>query len=560
MATKLQLITELSERTARSVTRNPANWTSFLKTAAWNYKYPFHDQLLIYAQRPDATACAPIELWNQKLGRWVNKGAKGIALINDSGSRLSLRHVFDASDTNSRDNRPVMLWTVQDGYTEAITETLESTFGELEGKQDMASALIFAARNAVEDNFPDYLSELMDCREDSFLEELDGLNVEVIFKDALKSSVAYMLLVRCGCNADKHLGLEDFRIVYNFNTLDTVSRLGAATRDISEMILREIGATARELQKAEKGQARTFAKNQETGHNESRKYNSERIGGHGTDLHDTGRLSDTRPGVAGGRDAHRQVWDVAQNIPEKPQERDVRQPDAVGQAGQPPVGDRPGGEGAHRTDHGEDGSGQSPAGQGDRPDGLDGTYEQPAAFGGGNSAGGAGVQLTLFPTVEQQIEAIGQAEDKKSSAFSIPQEEIDHMLCKGTGFQDGKFRVYLHYQEHHALKETIDFLKHEYGIGGGTHIFMDGTSGSQWHDGKGISLSKSGSFITNPDLRLYWDRTAKRLGELIATDRYLSSKEKEYLPVIRQEMEERRQKLAEEAYAREILEREPAHC
>lgn len=561
MATKLQLITELSERTAHSVTRNTVNWTSFLKTAAWNYKYSFQDQLLIYAQRPDATACAPIELWNQKLGRWVNRGAKGIALIDDSGSRLSLRHVFDVSDTNSSYNSPVMLWAMQDRYAEAVTETLENTFGELEEKQDMANALISAACNAVEDNFPDYLSDLMHCRENSFLEELDELNVEVIFRETLKSSVVYLLLVRCGYPADEYLTFDDFQDIVNFNTLDTLSRLGAATSDISEMLLREIEATVKELQKSEKKQIRTFAKKQDMRHNESVKQqnqNSERNGEYGTDLHDAGRLSDTRSDTAGGRNAHRQIWDVAQNISEKPQERDVRQPDIVGQPEQPPVGDRPDGEGADRANHGGTAHREPRAGQSSRPDGMGGTHEQSTAFGGGNGTGGAGVQLTLFPTVEQQIEAIEQAEDTKSSAFSISQEEIDQALCKGTGVQDGKFRVYLHYQEQHSLKETIDFLKHEYGIGGGTHIFMDGTSGNQWHDGKGISLSKSGSFITNPDLRLSWNQVAKRLGELIAADRYLNSKEKEHLPIVRQEMEERRRKLSEEAYAREILNREPA--
>jgi N12 class adenine-specific DNA methylase/adenine-specific DNA methylase len=555
LATKLQLITELSQRTAHSVTRNPVNWTSFLKTAAWNYKYPFQDQLLIYAQRPDATACAPIEIWNRKFGRWVNSGAKGIALINDSGNRLSLRHVFDVSDTNSRYNRPPVLWSMQDRYAEAVTETLENSFGDLKNKSDIPSALVSAAFNAVEDNYADYLSDLMYCRENSFLEELDGLNVEVIFKDALRSSVAYMLLVRCGCSADNFFSFEDFQGVVNFNTLDTVSRLGAAASDISEMLLREIEATVKDLQKTERKQIRTIAKNQGAGHNESRK--DERNGEDGTDLHNAGRLSDTRPGAVGGRNAHRQIWDVAQNISEKPPERDVRQPDAVGQAYGTPRGDRPDGEGADRENHGEAPQEQPRAGQSGRPDGLDGTHEQPAALGGGNGTGGAGVQLTLFPTVEQQIESIKQAEDENSSAFSISQEEIDHVLCRGTGFQDGKFRVYLHYREQHTPKETIDFLKREYGTGGGTHIFTDGTRGNAWHDGKGITITKDSTAEPDAKIILPWAKVQKRIGELIAADRYLNGKEKERLPALQQEMEERRRQLAEEAYARKIPNREP---
>jgi hypothetical protein len=418
LATKLQLITELSERTARSVTRSHANWTSFLKTAAWSYKYPFQDQLLIYAQRSDATACAPIEVWNGKLGRWVNKGAKGIALIDDSGSRLRLRHVFDVSDTNSRYNRPVPLWEMRDGYAEAVTESLENTFGELAEKSSLPHALLSAAANAVDDNFTDYLSELLSFRESSLLEELDELNVEVFFKDALKNSVACMLLTRCGYNADEYLTSEDFQSVLNFNTLDTVSRLGAATSDIAEMLLREIEATVKDMQKAERKQSRTFAKDRGTAHNKSVKQSDERSSEHGTDLHAAGRLPDTRPGPAGGTNAHRQIWDVAQNIPEKPPERNVRQPDAVRGPEQPPGGDRPDGAGARRADHGATPGKEPRPGQGERPAGLDGAHEQPQAPGGGKRAGGTDLQLTLLPTEEQQIEAIEQAEDEKSSAFS----------------------------------------------------------------------------------------------------------------------------------------------
>jgi hypothetical protein len=678
LATKLQLITELSESTTRAAVKNPANWTAFLKTAAHNYKYPIEDQLLIYAQRPDATACAEIELWN-KLGRWVNRGAKGIALLDDRGSRLALRHVFDLSDTNSRQNRTITLWAMQDSYAGAVTETLENTFGELDTKGDLPAALISTAHNAVDDNLPDYLSELMDCRESSFLEELDDLNVEVIFKDALKSSVAYMALVRCGYPADEYLTFEDFQGIVNFNTLDTVSHLGAATSDISEMLLREIGATVKELQIAEKKQSRTFAKNRGMRHNESVKQNinSERNGEYGTDLHDAGRLPDPRPDAAGGRNAHRQIWDVAQNIPEKPQERDVRQPDAVGQAEQPPVGDRPDSEGARRENRGEVPYEQPRDGQSDRPDGLDGTHEQPETSGGGNSADGADLQLAWYdrrtedkslpffhstplineilrstphlkatkqeiadfyaahddsnerteyikgifnhdysellvgenqrvgyktyqnvlhlwegsytarttqgyydwgviaghfgsmillnefldkpsalPSMQQQITLIEQAEDEKSSAFSISQEVIDVVLQQGSGVQDGKYRIYLQFQQNADTKKNADFLKKEYGTGGRAPA-LTGTDIHEWHDGKGITLT-SGK-IMGPDAKIVlpWSKVQKRLGELIAADRYLNSKEKEYLPVYERQMEERRQQLAEQAYAREILNREP---
>ncbi|AFV01107.1 Superfamily II DNA and RNA helicase [Dehalobacter sp. DCA] len=679
MATKLQLITELSERTTHTVVKNPVNWTAFLKTAAWNYKYPFQDQLLIYAQRPEATACAPIELWNQKLGRWITRGAKGIALIEDTGSRLALRHVFDVSDTNSRQNGPIVLWMMQDRYAGAVAETLENTFGELDNKSELPAELVSAARNAVDDNFPDYLSDLVDCRGNSFLEELDDLNVEVIFKDVLKSSVAYMLLVRCGYPADEYLIFEDFQGIVNFNTLDTVSRLGAATSDISEMLLREIGATVKEQQLAEKKQSRTFAGNQDVRHNESVKQNMspERIGEYGTDLHAAGRLPDTRSDTAGERSAHRQVWDVAQNISEKSQERNVRQPDAVGQAEQPPGGDRPDGEGTRRADHVETLNEQPRTRQSEQSNGVGGTHEQPETSGGGNSADGADLQLAWYDrraedkslpffhdsslinqilrstphlkatkqeivdfyvtfddsserieyirsifnndyteltingdhrvgyktyqnvlhlwegsyaartsqshydwgvitghigsmillnefldeqpallSVQQQITLIEQAEDEKSSAFSIPQGAIDSVLQQGSGIQDGKYRIYLQFQQNASAKENADFLKNEYGIGGRTPA-LTGTDIHEWHDGKGITLTSGKTIGPDAKIVLLWAKVQKRLGELIAADRYLNRKEKEHLPIYQQETEERRQQLAEQAYAREILNREP---
>lgn len=557
MATKLQLITELSERIAKDVVKSPDNWISFLKTAAWSYKYPFQDQLLIYAQRPDATACAPIEVWNEKFGRWVNRGAKGIALINDSGGRLSLRHVFDISDTNSRYHRPVILWSLREENLEEVMETLENAFGNLKDRGNISSALMSTAINAVEDNYLDYLSDLMDGRENSFLEELDDFNVEVIFKDTLKNSVAYMLLIRCGYPADEFFSFEDLRGIINFNTIETISNLGAATSDISEMILKEIGTTVKNIHKPERTKDSTFVKSQDIRHNKSVNNTEERKDDHGVDVHDAGRLSNAGSGIAGGRNAYRQIWDVAKDIPKKSQERDLYQPDDIRKIEQPPDRNRPSSERTDRDNYGEVTEDQSRTGQVQGPDGVDGTYEQPTALSGGSSTGGAGLQLNLFPTIEQQIEIIEKVEDEKTSAFSIPQEEIDYLLCKGTGFQDGKYRVYLHYQEQHSTNETIDFLKHEYGTGGGTHIFINGTGGSHWHDSKGITLSKSGSFITNPELRLSWNQVEKRLGELIVADRYLNSKEKERVSVVQQEMEEQRQKLTEEAFARQFLNREP---
>ena len=247
LATKLQLITELSERTTQKLTDTYENWTAFLRTASWNYKYTFAEQVLIYAQRRDATTCAPIELWNEKLHRWVNKGAKGIALIDDSHEKLALRYVFDISDTSSRYNEPVYLWTMHTRYEEAVTEALGNAFGELENKTTFAEALISAAGNLVDDNFTDYLTELTQVRTDSFMEELDDLNVGVELKRALRTSVAYMLMSRCGIDAAYYLGREHLDAIWDFNTIPVISLLGNAASDISEMALREIGDTVRSI-------------------------------------------------------------------------------------------------------------------------------------------------------------------------------------------------------------------------------------------------------------------------------------------------------------------------
>ena len=553
MATKLKLITELSERTARDVVKNPINWTSFIKTAAQNYKYPFQDQLLIYAQRPDATACAPIEVWNERFSRWVNRGAKGIALINDSGSNLSLRHVFDITDTNSRYNRPVILWSLKEEYQEEVIEALENTFGDFNDSSNMISVLLSTASNAVEDNYTDYLSDLIDSKESSFLDELDDFNVEVIFKEMLKNSIAYMLLVRCGFSADEYLDLDDFQNIINFNTIETISRLGATTSDISEMILREIGVTVKSIQKSEKNKDRTIEKNRSMLDNEGVNNKAGRLDDHGVDVHDAGGLPNTGSGSAGGENAHWQIWDVAKDIPKEPQERDVYQPDDIRKTEQSSNRNRSSSERADRENHGETSRVKPGTGQREGPDGMDGAHEQPSTLNGRDDTRRTNLQLNIFPTIEQQIEVIEQAEDKKTFAFSIVQEEIDYLLCKGIGFQDGKYRVYLHYQEQHSTKDTIDFLKDEYGIGGGTHIFINGSGGIHWHDGKGITLSKNDVRIPNLEVNLTWPQVAKRLGELIKADRYLNNKEKEYLPTIQQEMEERHRKLAEEAYVKQTI-------
>ena len=275
MPSKYQIISELASQTARDITSKAERYTGFLVTAANNYKYSFKEQLLIHAQKPDATACAEIETWN-RLGRWVNKGTRGIALLVDRDTPYKLRHVFDYSDTNSRAGRVVTLWQMRPQYEDAVKESLQDSFGEVELTADFPHFLMEIAKNAVEDNFSDYLSNLQSVKGDSFLEELDDLNLEAWLKDTLRSSVAYMALVRAGYQPSLYFTRDDFSHIYDFNTVPVISVLGAATSDISEMVIREIAETVKGLEKEEKQSNRTFARDRTSEYHESRNNKTER--------------------------------------------------------------------------------------------------------------------------------------------------------------------------------------------------------------------------------------------------------------------------------------------
>lgn len=254
MPTKFQFITELYDQTVRSVTSSYKSWTGFLRAACYNYKCPFDEQILIYAQRPDATAVLEMERWNRQFGRWVNRGAKSIAVFGDDGQHL-LKLYFDVSDTHeSRFAHPLPIWTMQPAFEPAVIETLEATFGNLAEKENLAEAVRSASHNAVADNITDYLHDLLDCREDSLLEELDDLNLEVFYRDALEVSVSYMLLTRLGLRADDYFSPDEFGHVYEFNTHMTINALGIATSDIAEMGLREISRTVMQAAVICKGQ------------------------------------------------------------------------------------------------------------------------------------------------------------------------------------------------------------------------------------------------------------------------------------------------------------------
>ncbi len=544
MPTKLQRISDLMEQTVRQATDKPNAWADFLKTAARLYKYPIEEQILIYAQRPDATACASIELWNRQMRRWVNQGAKGIALLDTSTGKTSLRHVFDVSDTHSLERVPFRLWQMKEAYKEQVAEELSHQFGDADGAViGFENQLLDIIRNAVQDNMADYLTELMGVRDGSYLADLDALNVGVIFKEALADSVSYMAFSRLGLDT-KLLPSDLFKDIFNFNTFDTVMQLGGATSDIAEMVLRQIERTVKGIERQERDR---LAKPEDLTDNIHR--DNERSGEHGDHIHAAGRLPDTRPDTGRvGDTPHREIRNAEEDFSQKPLEGDIRGTAAVREAGQPSGGDRSDGAGAGGSGDGADGSGTERDGsaKSQRPDEMDGAYEHNPAPGRGSGAGGAHLQLALFPTTEEQIETIRQAEEEKTSAFSISQAEIDEVLTRGSGVADGKYRIHLYFQEPHNPQGRAAFLKKEYGIGGRSHALKDADHSWEQHDGRGISLTKGSLMSPDAETLLTWSRAAKRIGALIAADRYLSDAEREYLPVYQEQQAARAAQLATE--------------
>lgn len=566
MARRYEQITELYRQTIREITSRPENWTSFLRSACRNYRLPFDELVLIYAQRPDATAVLPIEGkngWNKRFGRWVNKGSTGIAVFDREyvqGTRL--KYYFDISDTHeSRFARPVPLWEVQPGQEADIIESLENSFGELENKENLAAALLSTAKNIVEDNMPDYLDDLLISREGSFLEELDDLNVEVAYRNALQASVGYIFLTRCGLNTNQYFGREDFEILIDFNTPETVNAIGVATHDIAEMGLAEISRTVHNLQRAAKKQNRTFAEKSKARYAESTEKTNqpERSAEYGTDIYQSGRLSPAQSDRAGGTGGTLgQIRLAPTVVSEKPSPDFVHKSSHFGQAERTSDGDRGSGTEPHGANRESDGSagGRDGGTESQRSDGMGTEDERDPRLGGGSDPQGTDNQLTLLPTVEEQQNIIEEAEAEKASAFSISQEDIDAVLQDGSGIEDGKYRIYEQFQKSLSQSENAAFLKEEYGIGG-AYPKIDASRIDEWHDGKGIKISKGNISSPNASITLSWNKAAKRIAELIKLDRYLSPKEKEHYPAYLEQAEEMRQRAAESAAAREILSRAP---
>ena len=679
MARKYDLISELYNRTCKTVVSNPQNWQAFLASACRNYKLRYDEQLLVYAQRPDATAVLEIEQWNRIFGRWVNRGARGIAVFADENrTRQRLTHYFDISDTHeSRYSRTVPIWDMRQEYEADVIETLESTFGEIENKSSLAEAIMGAARNAAEDNIPDYLQDLYYATEGSFLEEVDNDIVASIYKNVVANSVAYMMMSRLGVDTDGYFELDDFRDVTNFNTQETLNALGFATSDIAEMGLTEVSKTITALNRQNRiivGQDRNEYNKVEN--NDERSLDNER-----TDLHNGGRLQPSEPetSTAAGSDFGQIRSDeekVSEGTSQSPllQSPDEGRTDtALGGSGTESQQDgrnnpEPDGteRGSDRTDEsgGYDEMGSSDElssqfGTGNRESGSDirleyydrthedkslpffgrdevineilrttphllasleeikdyyernpdnkdrteyiksifnndyteltledgrtvgyktfenvlhlweGKYDSRTAqsfydwaviarhFEAMRLLGELSDSIKPLPSMDGQMTFIldGQAEEKKPSAFTFSQEIIDAVLTNGSGFSEGKMRIYEQFEKSLSAKENVDFLKNEYGWGGSYPVII-GAGIDESHDGKGITITK-GIGKENPHITLSWSQVEKRIGELIRTDRYLNPKEKEHYPQWLESQEERRAKIEETKRNREILSNAP---
>ena len=540
MAAKYQLITELYRRTGVAVAKNPQAWQGFLSSACRNYKCRFDEQLLIYAQRPDAVAVAKLETWNRQFKRWVNKDSKGIAVFDPKGRRNTLKYYFDVSDTHEGyyGSRPVPIWQMDERYEQAVMERLSDRFGDVEST-DLASALMETAKNAVEDNLQDYFSQLKDCTKDSFLEELDDFNIEVIYRRLAANSVAFMLISRCGLDTNEFFDRDDFADIVNFNTPATINAIGIATSDIAEMALREISQSVRNVQMAEKDQNRTFAQRTQVQYDKGRQQPERSEYNERNHLQQTGGLSYSRPNITDR--ARASAWQVrfdAQGLSGEAQASDLSQPADIGQA------ERASARGRADSTPEVGASDEAALSRAERnrgteresSDAVGRTDEQHPQPSGGSDTDRTDLQVSVakddevrvnLPTVDEQIEMIAKAEDENASAFTISKEDIDSVLQKGSGVADGKYRIYRQFQKGEDRQKNIEFLKNEYGTGGGTHIFSDGFSGHSWHDSKGLAIDRNGTY-TNHDLVLKWSQVEKRLRELIKDNRYLNPKEKEH--------------------------------
>ena len=517
MARRFQEITEVYRQEIAALARAD-RWTAFLRSACRNYKLPFEEQVLVHAQRPDATAVLEIERWNRQFGRWVNKGATGIAVFDrDYPGRTRLKYYFDISDTHeSRLSRPVPLWQVPAEQEPDVIEALENRFGALDDKGTLEKAIVSAMENAAADNMTDYLDDLQNCRDNSLLEELDELNLSVLYRRLLENSTAYMLMCRCGLEPDEYFDPEDFSEVFNFNTPETLNALSVATRDIAESGLRAIARTVQSRQK----QIRTVAPPAETAYpiHEQTNPQAERSEKHGHDLHDEGRLSAAGSAAAAG--AGDGLWEIrpaAPEVSERTPEGAVHESADIGQAERASGGDRPDGAAARGTDGDGDGSGRGRDGGAEsrRPDEVGGADEQPEKRRRGDSAGGADLQLNTEPeeadSAEEATSELPAFLDEKK-IFAIIENRNDDLIYK-------KAQIELFFDTHPDEDDRAKYIRSAY-QNRWTEILADGLR-LGYHPQEDGLLMWEGSFPSRSSESVFsWKLVADFTAQLIDRREY----------------------------------------
>lgn len=531
MAIRYKALTELYLETQRSVTA-PDQWRAFLASACRNYRLSFDEQLLVYAQRPDATAVLEIERWNRQFGRWVNRGANGIAVFDgEHNGKLRLKYYFDISDTHeARFPRPVPLWTVREEYAPDIIETLENSFGELEHKEDLGEALLSAAKNAVEDNMPDYLSELKTLTEGSFLEELDELNLEVEYRRAVQNSIGYMLLVRCGLDPSEYFEDEDFRDVLNFNTPQTLNALGVATGDISQMCLSAISRTVLALQRQPQKENRTFEPQQKNQYAVTEQENTqpERSFEYDRDhLHQAGRLQSAEPSAApGGAGSPWEIRIASEEVSQGAPQGDVHQPADQRQAEQPSGGDpadRPAPDGGNRGADGES-RGRDGGTESQRPDEMGGADEQHPERGGGNGAGRTDLQLTT-----QEPEPEESAGGEQLPALLDEKQIMAIIANKDDDLKYKKNQIELFFSVHSDVQERAEYLKSAY-QDRYTEIIADGQRLGYKPQENGLLMWEGAYPSRTRESVFSWDIVAQWTAQLIDKKEYFIQTDIPQLP------------------------------
>ena len=525
MAIRYKALTELYQETQRKVTA-PAEWQQFLTSACRNYRLSFDEQLLVYAQRPDATAVLELERWNKRFGRWVNRGANGIAVFDGEHSgKQRLKYYFDVSDTHAgRFARPVPLWTVRPEYTPDIIEAMENSFGELEQKDDLGAALLSAAKNAVEDNIHDYLSELSYLTKGSFLEELDEYNVEVMYRRALQASIGYMLVARCGLDPSDYYEDDDFRDVLNFNTPETLNALGVAAGDISQMCLSEIARTTLALQRQPQKENRTFETTQENQYpvTEQKIKQPERSIEYDRDhIQQTGQLQPAEPSAPAG--AGSGSWEIRITSPEVPEgepQDHLHQSADQRQAERPSGGGRADGTLPDRSDGGADGQNRGRDGgtESPRSDEVGAAHEQPSERSGGNDPRGADLQLTEESAGGEELPALL---DEKQIMAVIANKDDD--------LKYKKQQIELFFSVHTDQRERAEYLKSAY-QDRYTEIIADGQRLGCKPQEDGL-LMWEGSYLSRTKESVFsWDLVAGWTAQLIDKKEYFIQTDIRQLP------------------------------